>query len=133
MSARSVPEWIGKNPDSMPPPRVRLRIFQAHGGRCHITGQQIRSGDEWDLDHVVELIMGGENRESNLRPALRRAHREKTKEAMGRRAKADAVAKRALGIARPKQPIRSANTLSSGRPKADKLPLPPRRLMYVER
>lgn len=77
--SRSTKEWIGKTDDSRPPNYVRVRVFQEHGGKCHIAGRKIEEGEPWDLDHVVALINGGENRESNLAPALRDKHREKTK------------------------------------------------------
>ena len=76
--SRSVPEWIGKTSDTPIPPRVRLRIFEAHGGVCHLSGRRIQAGEPWDCDHVVALVNGGEHRESNLAPALRDKHREKT-------------------------------------------------------
>jgi 5-methylcytosine-specific restriction enzyme A len=37
MTGRSIPEWIGKTPDSKIPPRVKLRIWERYEGRCHIT------------------------------------------------------------------------------------------------
>lgn len=75
---RSVPEWIGKTSDTPIPPRVRLRIFEAHGGVCHLSGRRIQAGEPWDCDHIVALVNGGEHRETNLAPALRDKHREKT-------------------------------------------------------
>jgi len=78
--AREVAEWIGANEDAPVPPRVRLRIFERHGGICHLSGRRIMAGEPWDLDHITALINGGEHRESNLAPALRDKHREKTKE-----------------------------------------------------
>lgn len=75
---RSTDEWIGKTDDSAIPPRVRLRVFEAHGGICHLSGRRIQAGEPWDCDHVVALVNGGEHRESNLAPALRDKHREKT-------------------------------------------------------
>ena len=76
---RSVPEWVGKTDDTKPPPRVKLRIFDAYGGKCHWSGSKIMAGDEWDADHVVALVNGGKNRESNLAPILRgKPHKEKT-------------------------------------------------------
>lgn len=66
MTARSVPEWIGKTPDTKVPPRVRVRVFEAKGGRCHSCTRKIRPGDKWTLEHLIALINGGENRESNL-------------------------------------------------------------------
>jgi 5-methylcytosine-specific restriction protein A len=79
---RTVDEWIGATPDTPIPPRVRLRVFEAHQGRCHISGRKITPADAWDCDHVVALVNwsgeGHGNRESNLAPALRDKHREKT-------------------------------------------------------
>lgn len=80
---RSLPEWIGKTEDTPVPPRVKLRVFERCQGRCHISGRKIMPGDLWDMDHVVALCNwtgeGHGNRESNLAPALRDKHREKTK------------------------------------------------------
>lgn len=84
---REVEEWIGKTDDTRAPPHVRLRVFNREDGRCHISGRKIRPGEPWDLDHKKALCNGGENRESNLFPALRDKHKEKT---------ADDVAERAL-------------------------------------
>lgn len=95
---RSVPEWIGKTDDAKIPPRVKLRIFEREGGICHLTGVKIQPGDEWDADHKIPLILGGEHRESNLFPALREAHRKKTKTEMAVKAKIAAVRKKHLGI-----------------------------------
>lgn len=75
---RSVKEWQGKTDDSAIPPRVRLRVFEAHGGVCHLSGRRILAGEPWDCDHVVALVNGGEHRETNLAPALRDKHRKKT-------------------------------------------------------
>ncbi len=77
---RALPEWRGKTPDTPAPPRVRLRVFQAYDGVCHIAKRKIRAGEPWQLEHVIALINGGENRESNLAPALTDKHREKTAE-----------------------------------------------------
>ncbi len=76
--SRTVNEWIGKTDDTPIPPRVKARVFLAAGGICHLSGRKIGATDPWDCDHVVALCNGGENRESNLAPALRDKHREKT-------------------------------------------------------
>jgi len=90
MTARSVPEWIGGTPDAKVPPRVRLRIFERHDGRCHRTGLKLRPG-HWQLDHVIALANGGEHRESNLAPISTEAHREKTREDVKVKAKIQRV------------------------------------------
>ena len=76
---RSVEEWKGKTYDAAIPPRVRVRVFDRHGGICHLSGRRIRAGEAWDCDHIIALANGGEHRENNLAPALKAAHREKTK------------------------------------------------------
>jgi 5-methylcytosine-specific restriction endonuclease McrA len=95
---RSVTEWIGRTPDSRPPKTVRLRIFDRDNGVCYLTGVKIKPGDDWDVEHVKRLEDGGENRESNMRPALKAPHRVKTAEENSRGKKADRVRKKHIGI-----------------------------------
>lgn len=102
MTGRSTPEWIGATPDAKIPPRVRLRVFEAHGGICGLTGRKIMPGDEWDVDHIQALINGGAHRETNMQPVLRAAHRKKTAEDVKVKAKAARVRKKHLGIHKPK-------------------------------
>lgn len=79
---RSVSEWIGATADSPIPTRVKLRIFERHNGICHLSGRKIMPGDAFDYDHIIALVNwtgeGHGNRESNIAPALRDKHREKT-------------------------------------------------------
>lgn len=102
---RTVPEWIGATPDAKVPPRVRDRIFMAHGGVCHLTGRKIRPGEKWELDHVQALINGGEHRESNLAPALSYAHKEKTAKDVAQKAQDARVRQKHLGIKKRKAVI----------------------------
>lgn len=106
MTGRSVDLWVGSTPDAAIPPRVRLRVFERHGGVCALSGRKIRVGDAWDLDHRVPLIMGGRHAEDNLQPVLKDAHREKTKADVAAKAKADRIRARHLGIAKPKSGFR---------------------------
>lgn len=96
--SRSTPEWIGKTDDETPPLRVRLRVFEAYGGKCYLTGRKIMPGDEWDLDHKIALCNGGANRETNLAPALRYAHRIKTAADVGQKAAAAASRAKHIGL-----------------------------------
>jgi 5-methylcytosine-specific restriction protein A len=106
--SRSVPEWIGKTPDSVPPPRVRLRIFENAKGRCHISGRPIRAGEAWQCDHIIALINGGANVESNLAPALTAPHKVKTKEDLAEKSKVYRKRAKHLGIKAKRKPIQSA-------------------------
>lgn len=96
--SRSTEEWKGKTDDSMPPPAVRLRIFNRENGRCWISGRKIGPADQWDLDHKIALCNGGENVESNLFPALRDKHREKTKLDRAEKASVDHKRSKHIGI-----------------------------------
>lgn len=64
--SRSVPEWRGKTPDTAPPDRVRVRVFEAKGGKCHRCSRKIAAGERWTCEHMKALVNGGENRERNL-------------------------------------------------------------------
>lgn len=63
---RTVPEWIGRSDDEPFPPRVRLRILARHGGNCAGCGLPIVGA--FTCDHIIAIINGGENRESNGQP-----------------------------------------------------------------
>lgn len=100
--ARKVPTWAGKTDDTPAPPRVRLRIFDAYGGVCQLTGRKIMPGDEWDLDHKTALINGGSNDEENLWPVLREAHREKTAADVAQKSKERRIRSKHIGLHKPK-------------------------------
>jgi 5-methylcytosine-specific restriction enzyme A len=100
--SRSTDEWIAKHDDQKVPDRVKVRVFEREGGICHLTGAKIDPvRDEWDLDHKMALILGGQHRESNLFPALRAAHRKKTAVEMGVKSKIARVKKKHMGIGKP--------------------------------
>ncbi len=106
MTARTVPEWIGRTPDSKIPPPVRMRVFLAYDGRCYLTGRKIMLADYWEIDHITALINGGEHKESNLAPVLRDAHRIKTKADVREKSKTARMRKKHLGI-KPDRTIRA--------------------------
>ena len=100
---RSTDEWIGKDDDAAIPPRVRVRIFDRHGGICHISGRRIRAGEAWDCEHIIALCNGGEHRESNLAPALNgQPHREKTAADVAEKSRVYRKRKSHLGIKKPR-------------------------------
>jgi 5-methylcytosine-specific restriction enzyme A len=105
---RSVKEWHGATDDARVPPRVRLRIFERHGGICHLSGVKITPGMAWDLDHVVALVNGGKHCESNLAPALKAPHKAKTAKDVAEKATVARKRKKALGIKAVKPEIKSA-------------------------
>ncbi len=130
MTGRSVPLWIGATPDAKVPARVRQRVYERHGGRCHLSGIPI-AGKAWELEHVKPLHLGGRHAEDNLAPALVEAHRKKTAAEMKAKAKADRAAMdQSRARPAPKRPIRSAPFPKSGKRAANPMPGLPRREMY---
>ncbi len=102
MTGRSVPEWIGKTPDTKIPPRVILRVLEAYGCKCAKTGVKISAGTGWQMDHIIALANGGENRETNLQPLITKAHKEKTAGDVAQKAKDRRVKSKHLSIHKPK-------------------------------
>lgn len=117
-TARVVPEWVGKTPDTPIPPHVKVRIFDRCGGRCHISGRKIFPGDAYDFDHITALSNGGENREFNIAPALRDKHREKTAADVAEKAKVYRKRAKHIGI---KAKSRFPGETTSGRRKSMEL------------
>lgn len=99
--SRSTEEWVAKSDDTAIPPRVKVRVFERHGGRCHISGRLIRAGEAWDCDHIVALCNGGEHRENNLAPALTAPHREKSRADVAQKATTYRKRAKHLGIRKP--------------------------------
>lgn len=96
-SARQLPEWIGKTPDTPVPPRVKLRVFERYNKRCYLSGVLLRPG-HWETEHIIAIINGGENRESNLAPIAIEPHKEKSKLDLKIKSKGYRIRKRNAGI-----------------------------------
>lgn len=104
--ARSVDEWKGKSDDTVPPPRVRIAVFEDHKGKCYICGKQIRAGEYWQCDHVVALANGGENRQGNLKPACRNCCYDKTAKDVAEKSKVATIKKKSI-LPKPKSRMQS--------------------------
>jgi 5-methylcytosine-specific restriction endonuclease McrA len=131
--ARTVEEWIGKSDDHRAPGKVRQRVFDRERRICHLRGTEIQTGQKWDLDHIVALINGGENREANLKPAHRKCHKDKTAADVAEKSKIAAIRGRHTGAIRPKGNLRSPSFPKFEKPpRIDKSAIPdlPRSQLY---
>lgn len=128
MMARTTKSWKGKTSDAKIPPRVKQRIFDRHNGICHLCKLPIKVPVEsWDADHVIALINGGENSETNLAPAHKHCHISKTQDDVKEKAKVSHVRQKHLGIRAAKKPIPGRGF--PGKKERDPKPsLPPRNL-----
>jgi 5-methylcytosine-specific restriction endonuclease McrA len=75
---RKVAEWHGKSDDTPIPPRVKLRIFDRYDQRCGHCNLLIVGKLLPQYDHIVALINGGANRESNIRLLCSECHKVKS-------------------------------------------------------
>jgi len=85
--SRSVEEWVGPNDDAMPPPRVRIRIFDKYNGRCRICTKKILAGEYWQSGHIIAIIAGGKNIESNYGPECRNCSKDTTRKDVAEKSK----------------------------------------------
>jgi len=95
---RAVDEWIGANDDTPFPPRVRVRVFERAGGKCEVCSRKLGPADKWQVDHIIALINGGANRESNARCICDWCHKAKTRQDVAAKSKTARVRAHHLGI-----------------------------------
>lgn len=101
--SRSTPEWIGRNADTAIPDRVKDRIARKADDCCQKCGQAIVGKVRAAFDHVIPLIIGGENRESNLQLLCESpCHKAKTRRDVKIKAKVARVRRQKLGIKKPR-------------------------------
>jgi len=105
--SRSVAEWIGLTPDTPVPDRVKDRVAERAGRCCKRCGLEVKGKLRAAFDHAIPLILGGENRESNLQFLCEPCHAAKTKLDVKLKAKVARVRKKHLGIKTSRAKIQS--------------------------
>lgn len=103
--SRTVPEWIGATDGTAIPPRVKVRLFDAAGGRCASCRVQIRPGNGPQYDHRIALINGGANRESNIDVLCIACHAVKTRADVAEKAKTAKTRAGHLGVKKSSRPM----------------------------
>lgn len=84
----------------------RLRIFEAHGGRCHICRGRIDGvAERWEVEHVIPLALGGEDGDHNIAPAHVACHVRKTAQDRRDIAKAERVRAKHQGARFTRHPL----------------------------
>ena len=101
---RVVTEWHGVSASSDLPPRVKLRILERDGWCC--TGPCHRRFDEKlrpQFDHRPPLILGGQNRESQIFAVCAECHSIRTRLDVAAKAKTAKLQRSRAGIKKPSQ------------------------------
>ncbi len=115
---RQVPEWIGERDDQAIPARVKVRVFDACGGRCVLCTLQVRGKLRPAYDHKEALINRGQHRESNLQLLCENCHALKTKIDVAEKSQMYHKRVKALGLKPKRRTI--------GGRKFDGTPVPPK-------
>lgn len=93
---------VGTTPRKPMSPARRLRIWEAHHGRCIICKRKIDGVREaWTVEHDRALGLGGPDEDENCGPAHEDCRREKDKADVSKIAKAKRIKIRHLGIKKP--------------------------------
>jgi 5-methylcytosine-specific restriction endonuclease McrA len=108
----------------------RLALFNTHDGICHLCKGKIESGQAWEVEHVIAIELGGDDDEANCRPAHFKCHKAKTRDDVGKIAKAKRVEARHTGASRPKGNLQSRGFDKVERPK--KPGLPPKQMFRIQ-
>lgn len=132
MAPRPTKEWIGRRPESAAPPKVRQRVRDRDGDVCRLCSTTIKPAESYELDHVIALINGGENKETNLSAVHKHCHMAKTRLDVAEKKKTAAMRQAFTGARKPTGAIKSrAFPLSPKAAKrAEKLPVPARRPIF---
>lgn len=75
----------------------RVRLFDLHGGKCHLCGEKIKVGDAWDLEHLVPWELTRDDSDDNVKPAHKSCHKEKTADDVAAIRKADRIRAKHIG------------------------------------
>jgi 5-methylcytosine-specific restriction endonuclease McrA len=103
--SRSVPEWIGRDDDQRIPDYVKDRVANKAELYCQHCRRQVGGKLRAEFDHETPLILGGQNRESNIQLLCHECHRAKTKLDVKLKAKVARARKRHIGIKRRRRTI----------------------------
>lgn len=114
-------------------PARRLRIFEAHGGKCCLCDNRIDGVREpWIIEHLVALGLGAKDEDDNCAPAHETCRRDKDKLDLKAIAKAKRVKQRHLNIKAPKPKIASQGFTRYAKPERPAKPKLPPLSLYRE-
>ena len=75
----------------------RARLFNLHGGKCHLCGNKINVGEGWELEHVIAWELTRDESDENVKPAHVACHKIKTADDVRGIRKADRIKAKHIG------------------------------------
>lgn len=116
-------------------PARRLRIFEEHKGKCCLCDNRIDGvREQWTIEHLVALGLGGVDEDKNCGPAHESCRRDKDKLDVKAIAKSKRVKQRHLNIKAPKAKIQSPGFPAQNRERKELTKVVPRGTgLYQER
>lgn len=103
--ARAVSEWVGRDPDTPIPLRVKLRICARQNGLCASCNRAFDATLRPEFDHNPALINGGANRESLINAICRPCHRLRTNTDVAEKSRTNRIKAKHLGLVKSKRPF----------------------------
>ena len=85
--------------------KLRAELFINHEGICHICQDKILGHEQWEIEHIIPISLGGEDGGDNLAPAHIACHRWKTTEDIRRLSKAKRQRAFHLGDRKSRTPL----------------------------
>lgn len=110
---------------------LRAKVWLKDKGVCYRCKRPVAVGEKWDCEHKKALADGGTNDIENLFVCHRVCHTEKSAEDAKARVKPRRLYKKHNGIIEPKRTIQSPGFVKSKKKSLDKLPIPPRRNLFI--
>lgn len=98
---RAVDEWIGRTDNTPIPARVKERIARKAEDTCQQCKRIVGPHLAARFDHIIPLILGGQNRETNIQLLCDPCHVAKTGLDVKLKAKVARVRKRHIGLRKP--------------------------------
>ena len=105
--SRTVAEWHGKTDDTSLSASAKERIARKANDCCVRCERKVGGKLRAEFDHIVPLILGGANRESNIQLLCSECHGAKTKLDVKLKAKVARVRKKHFGFTAGRQKIQS--------------------------
>lgn len=103
--SRAIEPWQGRTDDTPIPARAKDRTLQLQKDCCACCGLPFNEKRKPEFDHIIAIILGGANCESNIQALCGDCHRPKTTADTGAKSKLADIRKKRFALKGPKRPF----------------------------